>query len=40
MLFRTYYHMIRFGQLTESTAMTFLEYIQVRFYKFSLINDD
>merc|ERR1712001_540957 len=25
--FRTYYHMMKFGKLTESTAMTFLEYI-------------
>ena len=26
--FRTYYHMMKFGKLTESTALTFLEYIQ------------
>jgi len=26
--FRTYYHMMKFGHLTESTAITFLEYIQ------------
>ena len=26
--FRTYYHMMKFGKLTESTALTLLEYIQ------------
>merc|ERR1711971_966075 len=26
--FRTYYHTMKFGKLTESTAITFLEYIQ------------
>ncbi len=38
MNYRTYYHMMKFGKLTESTADTFLEYIQVGMHSGCLIH--